>query len=184
MPVNDWYPFNPVEWRRDTYHLNVAQRGIYRELIDEYMLTGKPLPDHDASLAGISRATAAEWDAHKETIRAFFKARDGKLVHSRCDRELHAQSMRAAKRKLQAKEAATVRWGNPKQKQRDACRELSVSTANAMRRDATLHNTSISLTKTEFEATGTSEKGRTGVASSVASPELVEILSRKSGAQR
>lgn len=175
MPVNDWYPFNPVEYRRDTYHLCVAANGIYRALIDEYMLTGKPLPDHEASLAGIARATAAEWTAHKETILAFFKARDGKLYHKRCEQELDAQRMRAAKRSLQAKEAATVRWGNDKQKQRDACRQLSVSTANAMLRDATLHNKSISLTQTEFEATGTGEKKPMLEASS----ELAQSLRRK-----
>lgn len=148
MPVNDWYPFNTVEWRRDTYHLNVAQRGIYRELIDEYMLSGQPLPDQDASLAGIARATAAEWAAHSEVIRAFFKARDGKLYHKRCERELDAQRMRAAKRSQDAKVAATLRWAKEKKLQPDRYDPHSGRNARAMRPDATLHNNLSTLTPT------------------------------------
>ena len=149
----DWYAFNPNEFRRDTYHLGAAADGIYRRLIDEYMVTRKPLPDHDLALAGIARVTAQEWGEHREVVRAFFKSRDGKLFHKRCDRELHAQSMLAAKRSRQAKEAATVRWAKGKTNQRDGCSEHNSSNADAMLKDATLHNTSISLTSIEVGET-------------------------------
>lgn len=177
VSLNDWYPFNVVEYRRDTYHLNVTANGIYRALIDEYMLTGKPLPDHEASLVGISRATQAEWAAHKETVMAFFKARDGKLYHKRCEQELDAQRMHAALRSKKAKEAATVRWGNEKQKQKDVCRELSIRTANAMLNDARLHNNIISPSTVVVEDTGTSEKRISPML--VASAELAASLRRK-----
>lgn len=172
----DWYPFNPIEYRRDTYHLNVTQHGIYRALIDEYMLTGKPLPDHDASLAGIARATAAEWDAHKETIRAFFKVRDGRLVHSRCERELHAQSIRAAERSKKAKEAATIRWGKEKRLQSDKCHEHKTRIASAMPNDATLHNNNTFLTTSVVvEGQKASEKEKTPTPSA----ELVALVAKK-----
>lgn len=76
-----WYPFFVTNWRRDTYHLSAAAKGIYRELIDEYMVSGKPLPDCDSALAGIARVTAHEWGEHREVVRAFFSAKNGKLVH-------------------------------------------------------------------------------------------------------
>lgn len=197
MSLNDWYPFNPIAYRRDTYHLNVAQHGIYRALIDEYMLTGKPLPDHDASLAGIARATAAEWDAHKDIIRAFFKARDGKLIHSRCERELHAQSMRAAERSKKAKEAATIRWVKEKRKQWTECYPHAPRNADAMLNDATLHNKPISLTSSELgerlkpsEKVSDEQKRAANEATKeflaetcrdIASPELRKIMAKKTG---
>ncbi len=170
----DWYPFFVTEWRRDTYHLSAAAKGIYRELIDEYMLAGGPLPDNDLSLAAIARVSAQEWGEHRDAVRAFFKARDGKLVHKRCEQELNAQRIRAAKRSRNAKEAATVRWAKEKQKQWSTCDEHAGSNANAMRQPATLHNKSISLTSSEEM-----ERQRTFERECVASSEVASIIRAK-----
>lgn len=107
----DWYPFNPTEYRRDTYHLCAAACGIYRRLIDEYMLSRKPLPDNDASLAGIARVTIEEWSEHAAVIRAFFQPIDGKLFHKRCEKEMNAQRMLQAFYKERARIASYLRWG-------------------------------------------------------------------------
>lgn len=191
MNVQDWYPFFIVEYRRDTYHLTAAQHGIYRQLIDEYMMSRKPLPDHDLSLAGIARVSAQEWSEHATVVRAFFQSRDGKLFHKRCEQELHAQRMRAAKRSHDAKEAATVRWAKEKQKQRSECAPHSGRNANAMRQDATLHNTKRTLTTAVVgegltpqqiaiaELTAeTVAKSKVGDKGLVASPELLNSLKR------
>lgn len=142
----DWYPFNVNAYRTDTYHLSAAADGIYRRLIDEYMTTGKPLPDHDLALAGIARVTADEWAAHREVLRAFFKAKDGKLYQKRCEQELHAQRMLAAERSKKARVAATQRWIKEKLKQGGICGEHAHSNASAMLGDATRHNTIRTLT--------------------------------------
>lgn len=170
----DWYPFNPTEFRRDTYHLSAAADGIYRRLIDEYMVTGKPLPDNDSALAGIGRVTAEEWAVHRDVVRAFFRANNGKLQHKRCDNELHAQRMRAASRSKKAKEAATVRWAKEKIKQRDGCEPHAEGNAHAMRLPATIHNKPISLTSSEI-----GETPHVGERVIAVSPSLRASLARK-----
>lgn len=193
MNIQDWYPFFIVEYRRDTYHLTAAQHGIYRQLIDEYMMSRKPLPDHDLSLAGIARVSAQEWFEHGQVVRAFFQARDGKLFHKRCEQELHAQRMRAAKRSHDAKEAATVRWAKEKQKQRSTCDPHSDRNANALRQDATLHNTKRTLTTSvvgEGQITAqqralldmtveTLAMPKVGEKPIVASPELINSIQKR-----
>jgi uncharacterized protein YdaU (DUF1376 family) len=171
----DWFPWYATDFRRDTYHLSAGADGIYRRLIDEYMVSGKPLPDSDASLAAIARVSADEWSANREVVRAFFKPRDGRLVHKRCEQELHAQRMRAASRSRIAKEAATVRWAKEKLNQSPKCFVHPGGNAGAMRPPATLHNKSISLTSVEVGERGTSEK-------LTASTELVASINRKASA--
>jgi uncharacterized protein YdaU (DUF1376 family) len=193
MNVQDWYPFFVVEYRRDTYHLTAAQHGIYRQLIDEYMISRKPLPDHDLSLAGIARVSAQEWAVHREVVRAFFQARDGKLFHKRCEQELHAQRMRAAKRSQDAKEAATVRWAKEKQKQRSECAPHAGGNASAMRMPATLHNNKRNLTTSVVGerqltpqeraiaelAAETLASPKAAEKAIVASPELIQSVKRR-----
>ena len=169
----DWYPFDPIKFRRATYHLCPIAECIYRRLIDEYMITRRPLPDSDLSLAGIARVAPDIFNAHSATVRAFFVSKNGKIHQETCDEELHAQSMLKARRSKKAKEAATVRWGNEKQKQRLICGEYSRSIAKAMLNDATRQDISISLTSTEYEDRGTSEKKL------IASPELAASFRRK-----
>ena len=136
----DWYPFDPTEYRRKTYHLCAAADGIYRRLIDEYMLTRAPLPDNDAALAGIARVGIPEWNEHREAVRAFFKSKDGKLTQKRCDQELDAQRMHKALRVKIAKEAATVRWAKEKSEQSIASLMHASRNASAMLPDATLQD--------------------------------------------
>jgi uncharacterized protein YdaU (DUF1376 family) len=134
------------------------------------MVTGKSLPDCDVSLAGIARVTADEWGTHREPVRAFFKARDGRLFHKRCEQELHAQRMRAASRSRSAKEAATVRWAKEKAKQRAECEPHAECNADAMRLPATLTLSKNKLTTASVvEGQRESEKG-------VASDELTKLV--------
>ena len=137
-----WYPFNPIDFRKDTYHLSAAAEGIYRRLIDEYMLTRGSLPDSDASLAGIARVDQYEWETHKAVIRPFFKSQNGRLFHKRCEMELNAQAMRFALRSQAGKIAARARWERPSANNNfDADRMLNVyePDARGMRNHATLH---------------------------------------------
>ena len=166
---DQWYPFFVQAYRTDTYHLSAAADGIYRRLIDEYMTTGRPLPDHDSALAAIARVSADEWGAHRDEVRAFFKSRNGRLFQKRCECELHAQRMLAAKRSHKAKEAATVRWAKDKAKQRATCYEHPGSNALAMLNDATQHNNNKLTTASVVEGQQESEKR-------AASTELENII--------
>jgi len=38
-----YYTFNIGDYRRDTGHLSLLEHGIYRQLIDSYYLSEKPI---------------------------------------------------------------------------------------------------------------------------------------------
>ena len=87
----DWYPRYPAHYDRDTLHLSLAEHGAYCRLIDYYMATENPLPDDERALAGILRCSVDDWKAVATTVRAYFKAKGGKLIHKRCEAELETQ---------------------------------------------------------------------------------------------
>ena len=107
----DWYPFFVQEYRRDTYHLSPQEHHAYRTLIDEYMdvLRG-PLPNDDVALARIIGISKAEWECVAPTVRKFFRAKNDKLIHKRCEQELRAQDTRNKANSDRGKKAAFARW--------------------------------------------------------------------------
>jgi uncharacterized protein YdaU (DUF1376 family) len=111
----DWYPWYVQAWRKNTMHLGLAEDGAYRRLIDEYMMTRGPLPDNDAALARIIGSSKDEWLAVAPTVRPFFEASNGKLVHSRCEEELHAQACQAHATSIKNKAAANSRWAKQRE---------------------------------------------------------------------
>lgn len=136
----DWYPFFAVDYRRDTYHLSLAEDGAYRRLIDEYMMTREALPNDNVALARILGIPTTEWEELAPRIRPFFKSRNDKLIHKRCEQELRAQDTRSSRYSDRAKKAAMTKW--LKHKGLNAKRMLN---------GATLHNTS-KTTTSEYDA--------------------------------
>jgi len=135
-----WYPWNVQDYRRDTMHLSLAEDGAYRRLIDEYMTIEGALPNNDAALARLVGTTMDEWLAVAPNVRAFFKPSNDKLVHKRCEQELHAQRMRNARRSQAASVAATARHQRDRENKEiiaTSMRNASGSHAFAMRFDAT-----------------------------------------------
>jgi uncharacterized protein YdaU (DUF1376 family) len=110
----DWYPWNPIAFRRKTFHLSLAEEGAYRRLIDEYMLGREPLPDDDKALARILGISGEEWAVVAPKVREFFCARKGRLHNKRCDEELRAQDMRSERFSERGKKAAYAKYNNPK----------------------------------------------------------------------
>jgi len=92
--VHDWYPFFVVDYRRDTYDLSLEEDATYRRLIDEYMITRQPLPNDDAVLARIVGIPKTEWTRLAPKVRRYFKAKNDRLWHKRCELELRAQNAR------------------------------------------------------------------------------------------
>lgn len=111
----DWYPFFVQDYRRDTYHLSLEEDGAYRRLIDEYMVTRASLPNDDAALARIVGIPKAEWDRLAPVVRRFFTARNDKLFHKRCERELRAQNARHNRNSERARKAAMAKHFKAKQ---------------------------------------------------------------------
>ena len=96
--IPDWYPFFVVAYRRDTYDLSLEEDGAYRRLIDEYMITRQPLPNDDAVLARIVGLPKTEWTRLAVKVRRYFKPKNDKLWHKRCEAELRAQNARHNRR--------------------------------------------------------------------------------------
>jgi len=108
-----WFPWYPLEHRRDTYKLSLTEDGAYRRLIDEYMVNREPLPDDDAALARILGVSSEDWLAVANSIRPFFKSQNGRLVHKRCECELRAQDHRAERYSERGKKAAFAKYSRP-----------------------------------------------------------------------
>ena len=106
----DWFPWFPHDFRRDTYHLSLAEDGAYRRLIDEYMITREALPNDDGALARILGIPKAEWECLAPRVRTFFRARNDRLYHKRCEQELRAQDARHNRNSERAKKAAFARY--------------------------------------------------------------------------
>ena len=126
----DWYPFFVQAYRRDTYHLSPAEHHAYRTLIDEYMfvLSG-PLPNDDVALARIIGIPKTEWELVAPTVRKFFRAKNDKLYHKRCELELRKQNARNVANSNRGKKAAFARWS-----------KINEMNASRMHTPATLHN--------------------------------------------
>ena len=92
------------DYRRDTGHLTLLEHGIYRQLIDLYYITEKPL---DASaMRLVCVRTAEEEQAYKRVLADFFHERKGKYFHKRCDFEISKYKDKSSK----ATDSAKKRW--------------------------------------------------------------------------
>jgi uncharacterized protein YdaU (DUF1376 family) len=107
-----WFAFDVDDYDADTMHLTAAEDGMYSRLLRFYYKTRLPLPDNDKALAAIARVSADEWAESRDTIRAFFQPRAGKLRHKRCDQELDVEDKRARTRSERASKAANARHNN------------------------------------------------------------------------
>jgi len=96
------------DYRRDTGHLTLLEHGIYRQLIDLYYITEKPL---DASaMRLVCVRTTEEEQAYKRVLADFFHERKGKYFHKRCDFEISKYKDKSSK----AADSAKTRWNKIK----------------------------------------------------------------------
>lgn len=109
----DWYPWNPTRFKRKTYRLSLAEDGAYRRLIDEYMITGVPLPDDDRALARILGVSLEEWSAVAPAVRKFFRPKGDVLKQETCDETLAAQERTKERFSARGKKAAFAKYSNP-----------------------------------------------------------------------
>lgn len=135
MDINDYfYAWKPALFRHKTRGMTTLQKGIYRELIDEYMITREPLPADDIVLADIARVTLDVWNENKGMILPKFENVDGFLHHEHCNDELSFQDKKSSKRSKSSKKAALKRWEH---KKKTIMRNQCESDAKPMRSDAT-----------------------------------------------
>ena len=99
-----YYQFNMGDYRRDTGHLTLLEHGIYRQLIDLYYITEKPLDANAMRLVCVR--TTEEEQAYKTVLADFFQERDGKYIHKRCEFEISKYKDKSSK----ATDSAKTRW--------------------------------------------------------------------------
>ena len=85
-------------WRKSTAYtdLTLAERGAYRELLDECWLRGGVIPANDRILARIVGATPEEWKSIMRAVLARFESCEGGLRNVTAD-EVMGQATRRAK---------------------------------------------------------------------------------------
>ena len=91
--VDIFMPFYVGDYLKDTNRLSAAEHGAYLMLMLDYWQNG-PIPDDERILFRLSRMSADEWVESREVLLAYFKRKDGRLFHSRIDRELKAAKER------------------------------------------------------------------------------------------
>jgi uncharacterized protein YdaU (DUF1376 family) len=102
-----YYRWFPGDYIRDTRRLTMLQHGAYRMLLDEYMVSGKPLPNDLSSLYRVCLAFSGEEQAAVRYVLEEFFRLDGPLWrHKRCDEELAHQEHRVEA----AKKSINARW--------------------------------------------------------------------------
>ena len=118
-----YYQFNIGDYRRDTAHLSHLEHGIYRSLIDTYMLEESPLPGDMKELERKhSIRTANEKKALRNVLNDFFKFENSMFLHSRCDEDIISYRDKS----LKASKSAKKRW----EKDANAVRTHSEGNAN------------------------------------------------------
>jgi uncharacterized protein YdaU (DUF1376 family) len=103
-----YYQHHIGDYRRDTAHLSLLEHGIYRQLLDLYYISEKPLDANAMRL--ICARTAEEMQAAKVILDEFFEFVDGVYRHKRCDAEIHAYHAKSEK----ATNSAKARWNKNK----------------------------------------------------------------------
>lgn len=105
-----WMPFYIGDYLADTMHLTRDQHGAYVLLIFAYWRRGSQLPDDDAQLAAIARATLAEWRRLRIVIAPFFQISGGLWRHNRIEREIKRSESIQKKRSISGANGAAIRW--------------------------------------------------------------------------
>jgi uncharacterized protein YdaU (DUF1376 family) len=136
-----YYQFNIGDYRRDTAHLSHLEHGIYRSLIDTYMLEESPL---SGDMKELERKhlirTANEKKALRNVLKDFFKFDNSMFLHSRCDEDIISyrdKSMKASK-------SAKKRW------EKDANAVRTHSEGNANHKPLTINHKPITNIKKGF----------------------------------
>jgi uncharacterized protein YdaU (DUF1376 family) len=103
-----YYQHHIGDYRKDTSHLSLVEHGIYRQLLDLYYITEKPLDKKSIRLIGAR--TDQEIAMAELILNEFFEKKGTKYYHRRCDDEIQNYKLKS----LKASESSNKRWSNIK----------------------------------------------------------------------
>lgn len=120
-----FYKHHIGDYRRDTSHLTLLEHGIYRQLLDLYYMTEKPLDANALRL--ICARTTIEIEATKQVLSEFFLKEGDVYIHRRCEDEIVQYHEKSDK----ASASAKARWNKNKDlEDANALNSQSVGNAN------------------------------------------------------
>lgn len=80
------YPFHPADFNNATRHLSRIERSVYRDLLDLYYDTEKPLPNDIPTICRrIIATTEEERTAVQQVLNEFFDLVEQEWKNERCD---------------------------------------------------------------------------------------------------
>jgi uncharacterized protein YdaU (DUF1376 family) len=103
-----YYQHHIGDYRKDTSHLSLLEHGIYRQLLDLYYITEKPLDKKSIRLIGAR--TDQEIAMAELILNEFFEKKGTKYFHKRCDDEIQNYKLKSKS----ASESSKKRWNNIK----------------------------------------------------------------------
>jgi uncharacterized protein YdaU (DUF1376 family) len=123
-----YYSHNIGDYRKDTHHLSLLEHGVYRQLLDTYYLSEKPLNlDHAVLMRTHCARNADDVQAIENVLRDFFVRTEDGYIHKRCDVEIEAFHSKS----VSARESAKARWDRVRaEKEAKAMRTHSEGNAN------------------------------------------------------
>lgn len=124
--ADTWMPFYVTDYLGDTMHLTTVQHGAYLLLLLACWKSGGELADDDATLATITRLSAADWRKHGPTLRAFFKSDGERLLHVRVLAELEK-----AQKLSDARSESGKKGGRPPKAKQEETNRFPDGLANA-----------------------------------------------------
>lgn len=102
-----YYQHHIGDFNNATRHLNRIERSVYRDLLDAYYESERPLPADLDRLARLMLCTTPEERTALETVLAeFFTVQDGCYRNARADREIESYQRMSAG----GKRGAETRW--------------------------------------------------------------------------
>lgn len=139
-----YYQHHIGDYRKDTSHLSLLEHGIYRQLLDLYYLSEKPIDANALRL--ICARTEEEQAITLQLLDEFFTKKGNKYYHSRCDAEIIAYHGK----KIKAKASAEIRW-NKNSKLQDANALPTDSERNANHKPLTNNHKPVTKVKPSRE---------------------------------
>jgi len=103
-----YYQHHIGDYRKDTSHLSLIEHGIYRQLLDLYYITEKPLDKKSIRLIGAR--TDQEIAMAELILNEFFEKKGTKYFHKWCDDEIQNYKLKS----FNASESSKKRWNNIK----------------------------------------------------------------------
>ena len=98
-----WYPWKWEQWRASfpVLQLSLAERGLYRELLDASWKVGG-LPNDPAELAQLARCKTAEFSRYWKAVKRFWKPRADGLLYNDELEQIRAEQVEAHARRVEA----------------------------------------------------------------------------------